>query len=200
MAALSYCVRACVALLFSFMVIVPTAAAQQKSSEAPSQISEFYKISNFVCAFSTQNERMQIASFFDSETLPEHLKSDRLNRIHRLMKQLNAQIFAADPGINAMRLRSTVPNGASEIVKIIDVYDRGENRLQVKVLVSILKKDKIAKLVSEINDLFRKYGRDNLRVPSFNQDDFSFDRIEYHKWELTSDGWKKSVVNTVLLH
>jgi hypothetical protein len=63
----------------------------------PLEISEFYEDYNFIASFSTPSERDVLIDCFSKEVLPEDIRTDRMNRVFRLMKKLYSQIMRIDP-------------------------------------------------------------------------------------------------------
>lgn len=63
----------------------------------PPEISEFYEDYNFVASFSTPAERDTLIDCFSREILPDDIRSDRMNRVFRLMKKLYSRIARIDP-------------------------------------------------------------------------------------------------------
>ncbi len=66
-------------------------------SSLPMEISEFYEDYNFVASFSTPLERETLIDSFSRKVLPEDIRTDRMNRVFRLMKKLYARIARIDP-------------------------------------------------------------------------------------------------------
>ncbi len=61
------------------------------------EISEFYDDYNFIASFSTPGERDTLIDCFTSEILPEDIRTNRLNRVFRLMKKLYSRVARIDP-------------------------------------------------------------------------------------------------------
>lgn len=66
-------------------------------SSIPPEISEYYEDYNFIATFSTPSERDMLIDCFSEDALPEDIRTDRMNRIFRLMKRLYARIARIDP-------------------------------------------------------------------------------------------------------
>ena len=69
----------------------------QNPTSVPLEIAEFYEDYNFVASFSTPAERDTLIDCFSQEILPEDIRTDRMNRVFRLMKKLYSRIARIDP-------------------------------------------------------------------------------------------------------
>ncbi|MGH7147929.1 MAG: hypothetical protein ACREI9_08180 [Nitrospiraceae bacterium] len=94
------------ALLSAFAFIAfPTSgnsgsdAKSAVDKKLPSQIAEFYSAYNFVSSFTSESEREQLASYRTFDKLPNQLKTQRLEKVHGLLRSLNARVESIDPGI-----------------------------------------------------------------------------------------------------
>jgi hypothetical protein len=78
-------------------LMVVLALMNVSPSSLPPEISEFYEDYNFVASFSTPSERDSLIDCFSYEVLPEDIRTDRMNRVFRLMKKLYSRIARIDP-------------------------------------------------------------------------------------------------------
>lgn len=69
----------------------------QNSSLIPAEIAEYYEDYNFVTSFSTPAERDTLIDCFSEKVLPEDIRSERMNRVFRLMRKLYFQTARIDP-------------------------------------------------------------------------------------------------------
>ncbi|MDH5744330.1 MAG: hypothetical protein OEZ52_12340, partial [Candidatus Aminicenantes bacterium] len=90
-------------IALAFILILPGPSltkdrpASQSLASIPQQIAEFYEDYNFVASFSSPLEREKLIENFHREVLPEDIRSDRFNRVFRVMKTLYSRMVRFDP-------------------------------------------------------------------------------------------------------
>lgn len=189
--------------LWQFLPVLGYTDSEQKltiNNEIPPQIYKYYKDYNFVSSFSSESERSLLTSFLSSKELPAHLKSERLRKIYKLMKNLKMQVMRIDPQIVVPLIPPLNQNIIQpELIKINGVQ-RHDNEARIEVLVYAIDQGTNLKLIS----VYDTYGGNERKIPSEEQriqmsiSKFA-PRKEIHKWILINGKWLKQEANTLLL-
>jgi hypothetical protein len=170
-----------------------------KSPEVPFEISEFYSDYNFICSFSTRPERDRLASYFNQEKPPIHLKSPRLIKILKLMKKLSSQVKKANPQMRVRphRARSSSNIFQSELIEVKNVRLFGK-KASVEVVAYVLGPNLV------FIEQYEKNEGDENKIPSEMElidslKKTAAPRKEFHQWIHQGHRWVKLDVNLVFL-
>ena len=167
----------------------------QLSSSIPPQIEEFYEDYNFVASFSTPPEREKLIEFFARESLPDDLKSDRMNRVFRMMKELYCRMVRIDPemvipfGPRTQYIKSFFLPELLDVKKI----DQSGEKTVVEVCAYSVGPEFVNRFISEYE---QKNGEDG-EIPSEEErldlvKENVFPRTEFHIWFIREGKWMRA--------
>lgn len=167
----------------------------QNPLSVPLEISEFYEDYNFVTSFSTPSERDTLIDCFSQEALPEDIRTDRMNRVFRLMKKLYSQIARIDPRM-VQHLGSRKPYIKyffnAELLDIKKI-DRSNKKAVVEILAYSIEPEFVNKYIGQ----YETNQDDEERVPSDEERIASMKnriipRTEFHIWLYQNGGWMRA--------
>ena len=161
------------------------------SSALPAQISEFYHDYNYICTFSTQSERKELAKFLDRNYLPDESKSERLAEIFKLMKKVKQRILFNDEYATAPGKASLWKNVFRPEYYRIRSFDVKGGRAAVGVSAYEIQPADVLRFISRYSDL-KSQATD---APALDQMLSELEKIicrkESHEWVLHAGQWKK---------
>ena len=160
--------------------------------DLPPAVREYYRDYNFVAAFSTPVERMNVLSAAETGTLPE--LSERLRDVHRRMQTLRRHEMTASP--KTMQPERILPSVMPQLLQVERVF-RGDDvtevasapaeaddRLTVQVLAFPFGDPVNAKLVAAY---------DSGDTPSFSgAGSWKPTRRTVHRWYLVDGQWLRN--------
>lgn len=180
-------------LIFNPALILAHVQEPQEISKNPySEISGFYDGLNYVIAFSSHAERVELTKYLAEKELPEKFKLDRrLARIFGLMKKIETEIIKEDP---KMVIRTKPPyepvyySGLIEIKKIQPEADK----IRAEVIVYHFKPGINEQIIARYNEA----GIDEKKVPREEEmlgivKPGAYRNEEVHRWVLVNGEWKK---------
>ena len=164
-------------------------------SSIPPEISEFYEDYNFIASFSTPAERDTLIDCFSQEVLPEDVRTDRLNRVFRLMKKLYSRIARIDPemvqhvGTRKPYIKYFFHSELLDIKKI----DRSGKKAVVEILAYAVEPEFVNRYIQQ----YEKNQDEEEKVPSDEQRIESaqngvMPRTEFHIWLYQNGDWMKA--------
>ncbi len=167
----------------------------QSSSSIPPQISEFYEDYNFVASFSTPAEREELIGLFARETLPDSLRSDRMNRVFRMMKELYTCIFRIDPKMVNPLVPRTQYIKYFFLPELLDIkkIDRSDKKAVVEVCAYILESEFVDRFISayeENNGEEEMIPKEDERLDLVKRN--AYPRTEFHIWFLQDGKWMRA--------
>jgi len=168
----------------------------QPSPSIPPQIAEFYEDYNFVASFSTPSEREELIDLFARETLPDDLRSDRMNRVFRMMKELYSRMVRIDP-------KMVIPVGPrTQYIKyfflpeLLDIkkIDRSGEKAVVEVCAYSVGPEFVNRFISEYEE---NNGEEKKMIPTEDErmglvKRSVFPRTEFHIWLLQDGKWMRA--------
>jgi hypothetical protein len=167
----------------------------------PSEISEFYEDYNFVASFSTPSERDMLIGYFSLEILPEEIRSERLNRVFRLMKKLHSRIARLDPKM----MRHLGPRNQyikyffrSELLEIKKVDTSGK-KATVEILAYSLEPEFVNRYIQQYaqNQREEDVPSDEERIESVKSQ--IIPKTEFHVWLFLDGNWMKAVHKNIFI-
>ena len=167
----------------------------QNPPSVPLEISEFYEDYNFVASFSTPSERDTLIDCFSQEVLPEDIRTDRMNRVFRLMKKLYSQIARIDPkmvqhvGPRKPYIKYFFHAEFLDIKKI----DKSNKKAVVEILAYSVEPEFVSKYIRlyETNqDDEKKVFSDEERIESLQS--YVMPKTEFHIWLFQNGRWLKA--------
>ena len=176
-----------VALVFMVLSLSP--------SSIPPEISEFYEDYNFVASFSTPSERDTLIDCFSQDVLPEDIRTDRMNRVFRLMKKLYSRIARIDPkmvlyvGPRTPYIRYFFHSELLDIKKI----DRSDKKAAVEVLAYSVEPEFVSRYIQQYEtnqDEEEKVPSDEERIESVKSR--IMPKTEFHIWLYQNGHWMKA--------
>lgn len=188
-------------LIFNPSLILAHVQKPQESSKKPySKISEFYDDLNYVIAFSSYAERVELTKYLAEKELPEKFKRDRrLAKIFGLMKKIETEIVKEDPKMVIWTKPRSEPVYYSGIIEIKKIQPEAD-KIRVEVIVYHLKPGINEQLIARYDEA----GIDEKKVPREEETlgivkPGAYRNEEVHTWVLVNGGWKKKEANFVLL-
>jgi hypothetical protein len=167
----------------------------QPPPSIPAQISEFYEDYNFVASFSTPAEREELINLFARETLPANVRSDRMNRVFRMMKELYTHIFSIDPKMVNPLVPRTQYIKYFFLPELLDVkkIDRSDKKAVVEVCAYSVGPEFVNRFISE----YEKNNGEGKKLPSEDErmdlaKENVFPRTEFHIWFLQDGKWMRA--------
>ena len=164
-------------------------------SSIPPEISEFYEDYNFVASFSTPSERDTLIECFSQDVLPEDIRTDRMNRVFRLMKKLYSRIARIDPKM----VRHVGPRKPyikyffhSELLDVKKI-DRSDKEAVVEILAYTVEPEFVNRYIQryEANqDEEEKIPSDEERIESVQSR--IIPKTEFHVWLYQNGSWMKA--------
>jgi hypothetical protein len=176
-----------VALVFIVLSLSP--------SSIPPEISEFYEDYNFVASFSTPSERDTLIDCFSQDVLPEDIRTDRMNRVFRLMKKLYSRIARIDPkmvqhvGPRTQYIRYFFHSELLDIKKV----DKSSKKAAVEVLAYSVEPEFVNRYIQQYEtnqDEKEKVPSDEERIESVKSR--IIPRPEFHIWLYQNGRWMKA--------
>ncbi len=175
---------------------------EQENRLIPEEILEFYRNYNFVCAFTTQSERMRLASCLEDGVLPREFADQRYLDVFSRMKRLIAQVLIIDP---EMVLPQGVGGDLQKVVfrqELFEVhhYRRMKNGAGVDVLTYSILPEMALRYIQEYED---NQG-DPSKLPTEDEileeaRSMIEQRRETHNWNYINGRWMKTFANYVFL-
>jgi hypothetical protein len=161
----------------------------------PAEISEFYEDYNFVASFSTSSERETLIDCFSREVLPEDIRTDRLNRVFRLMKKLYSRIARIDPkmvqhvGPRKPYIKYFFHSELLEIKKI----DRSDKKAVLEVLTYSVEPEFVNRYIRQ----YESNQGDDEEVPTDQEridsvKSRAIPKTEFHIWLYQDGHWMKA--------
>jgi hypothetical protein len=172
---------------------------QSKPGPVPQQISRYYEDYSFVSSFSTPQERTILAGYLTTPGRSYQSKDGRLEKVLRLMKNLEARVTNIDPKMVINPSHKLVLVDYEGIVEVNRVDVCGD-RAAADVTILGLKPEANLWLIAQ----YEKSAGDPTRIPSprlglERAKGSTFRQAETHTWIKTDGEWKKNEVNIVLL-
>ena len=168
----------------------------------PIQISDFYDNCNYVCAYSTRNERMKILdALYKEERLPED-SSGRLACVRDRMIKIRDHVRMLDPEM-VLKSKGPTPMDRNLFFRTervtVQSYRKEGHKLSVKLTVFELEPEDVVKFISayhqEEQNGRRPSSPDQLPKPSSR----TIEKTEYHDWTLRDGKWMKTDGRYLLL-
>lgn len=165
------------------------------SSSIPPEISEFYEDYNFVASFSTPSERDKLIDCFSQDVLPEDIRTDRMNRVFRLMKKLYFRIARIDPkmvqhvGPRTPYIRYFFHSELLYIKKI----DRSSQKAAVEILAYSIEPEFVSRYIQQYEtnqDEEKRVPSDEERIESVKSR--IVPKTEFHIWLYQNGLWMKA--------
>ena len=164
-------------------------------SSIPQEISEFYEDYNFVASFSTPSERDTLIDCFSHDILPEDIRTDRMNRVFRLMKKLYSNIARIDPemvqfvGPRKQFIKYFFHPELLEIKKV----DQSSKKAVVKIQAYSVGPEFVNRYIQQFEsnqDEGKKVAPDEERIESIKG--LIVPRTEFHIWLYQNGRWMKA--------
>ncbi len=183
-----------VALVFMVLSLSP--------SSIPPEISEFYEDYNFVASFSTPSERDTLINCFSQDVLPEDIRTDRMNRVFRLMKKLYSRIARIDPemvqhvGPRTPYIRYFFHSELLDIKKI----ERSSKKAAVEILTYSIEPEFVSRYIQQYEtnqDEEKKVPSDEERIESAKNR--IIPKTEFHIWLYQNGLWMKAEYKNVYI-
>ena len=177
------------------MVALVFMASNLSPSSIPPEISEFYEDYNFVASFSTPSERDTLIDCFSQDVLPEDIRTDRMNRVFRLMKKLYSRIVRIDPkmvrhvGPRAPYIKYFFHSELLDIKKI----DQSSKKAVVEVLAYSVEPEFVNRYIQQyetLQDKEKKVPSDKERIESVKSR--IIPKTEFHIWLYQNGRWMKA--------
>lgn len=185
---------------FAFLLISSSAGFSKNRQVSldplsiPQQIAEFYEDYNFVASFSSPSEREKLIENFHREVLPEDIRSDRFNRVFRVMKALFSRMVRFDPemviyvGPRKPYIKYFFNSELMELRKI----EKSDKKAVVEVLSYSLEPGVINKFIIQFDENAGeedKIPSDKERVQTAKSR--VIPKIEFHIWYFQDGKWMK---------
>jgi len=151
----------------------------------PNEISTYYEANNFVVAFSTIRERIEMVQYNSEKDLPDHLISKRCKMIFKKMQELKDKELLFDSKIFVPKGKRSLRSVFAGIIQMENVRYIDDKSIEVKTIIYKLDSETNARLVSS-------YERDNETVFPMNWN-YSATILyrEIHKWIKVKNCWLK---------
>lgn len=171
-------------------------------SSIPPEISEFYEDYNFIASFSTPSERDTLIDCFSQEVLPDNVRTDRLNRVFRLMKKLYSRIARIDPkmvqhvGPRKPYIKYFFHSELLDIKKI----DRSGKKAVVEILAYTVEPEFVSRYIQQYEknqDEEEKVPSDEERIESVQNR--VMPKTEFHVWLFQNGNWMKAEYKNVYI-
>lgn len=181
--------------LTCFLAAFTTMALSLSPSSVPPRISEFYEDYNFVASFSTLSERDTLIDCFSHDILPEDIRTDRMNRVFRLMKKLYSNIARIDPemvqfvGPRKQFIKFFFHPELLEIKKI----DQSSKKAVVEIQAYSVGPEFVNRYIQQFEsnqDEEKKVASDEERIESIKG--LIVPRTEFHIWLYQNGRWMKA--------
>lgn len=189
----------CLMAALAFIILGPGNAKDrhffQNPPSAPLDISEFYEDYNFVASFSTPSERDTLIDCFSQEVLPEDIRSDRMNRVFRLMKKLYSHIARIDPkmvqhvGPRTSFIKYFFRSELLDVKKI----DKSSKKAVVEILAYSVDPEFVSRYIRQYEtnqDEEKKVPSDEVRIKSVQSR--IVPKTEFHIWLYQNGRWLKA--------
>jgi hypothetical protein len=174
----------------------------QTVEKLPAEISEFYNDYNFVCSFSSPQERKKLAFYFDQDDLPKSLSSGRLDKVFYLMKKLFEQIDFIDPRM-VVRVKPEAPSWANVFrseLYVIEGVSLGKEKASIEVGAYELEPEIITKFISQYSE---DAGDESEKLGPAERMEMVKTRIvkrkEFHKWRRRNNKWLKDEAKLIFI-
>lgn len=176
--------------------------ASQSLASIPQQIAEFYEDYNFVASFSSPSERERLIDNFHREVLPEDIRSQRFNRVFRIMKALYSRMVRFDPkmviyvGPRKPYIKYFFNSELMELRKI----ERSDKKAVVEVLSYSLEPEVINKFIIQFDENEGEEGKiptDEERVQTAKSR--VIPKVEFHIWYFQDGKWMKAEHKNIYL-
>jgi hypothetical protein len=167
----------------------------QNPGALPLEISEFYEDYNFIASFSTASERDVLIDCFSEEILPEDIRTDRMNRLFRLMKKLYSQMVRIDPKM-VQRVGSRKPYIRYFFkAELLDIQkmDRSGKKAVVEVLAYSVEPEFVSRYIQRLEtdqDGEEKVPSDRERIKTAKSR--VLPKTEFHIWMHQNGRWMKA--------
>jgi hypothetical protein len=167
----------------------------QNLSSIPAPIAEFYEDYNFVTSFSTPAERDILIDHFSQESLPENIRTNRMNRIFRLMKRLYSCMTRIDPKMVQFvgPRKPYIKYYFSAELLDIEKVDRAEKKAVLEISVYSLEPEFVSRYIQRYEadqDGEEKIPSDKERIESIKSR--IVPRKEFHIWLYQNGQWNKA--------
>jgi hypothetical protein len=187
-----------IALAFILILPGPSLTKDRPASKSlapiPQQIAEFYEDYNFVASFSSPSEREKLIENFHREVLPEDIRSNRFNRVFRVMKTLYSRMVRFDPemviyvGPRKPYIKYFFNSELMELKKI----EKSDKKAVVEVLSYSLEPEVINKFIIQFDE---NAGEED-KIPSEEErvqtaKSRVIPRVEFHIWYFQDGKWMK---------
>ena len=189
----------CLMAALVFMILRPGIAKDrhffQNPPSVPLEITEFYEDYNFVATFSTPCERDTLIDCFSQKVLPEEIRTDRMNRVFRLMKKLFSQIARIDPkmvqhvGPRTPYIKYFFHTELLDIRKI----DKSNKKAVVEILAYMVEPEFVSRYIQQYEtnqDKEKKVPSDEDRIESIQSR--IAPKTEFHIWLYQNGRWMKA--------
>jgi len=167
----------------------------QTSPSVPAPIAEFYEDYNFVTSFSTPAERDVLIDHFSREALPEDLRTDRMNRVLRLMKKLYSRITRIDPEMfqHVGPRRAYIKYFFNAELLDIQKIDRSDEKAVLEIAAYSLEPEFVNRYIQQ----YEADQNDEEKIPSDEERIESiknriYPRTEFHVWLYQDGQWMKA--------
>ncbi len=181
--------------LTCFFAVFVSMVLGLSSSSIPTEISEFYEDYNFVASFSTPSERDALIDCFSQDILPEDIRTDRMNRVFRLMKKLYSNIARIDPEM-VMSVGPRTPYIRyffhPELLEIKEI-DQSNKKAVVEIHAYSVGPEFVNRYIQQFEsnqDEEKKVTPDEERIESIKG--LIVPRTEFHIWLYQSGRWMKA--------
>jgi hypothetical protein len=188
-------------LLFSPFLVFGRAQEPQRDPGKPEPvIVRFYRDFNFVIAFSSNAERVELAKYLDGKGLPEKFqRNPRLARVFTLMTRIGTQIVEEDPKMVLWAARSTGHVYYSGITEIKKIQPEGD-AVKVEVTVYHLEPEANRELIAR----YEAAGEEPGKIPTGEEmlgivKPAPYKSEEVHTWVQADGRWKKDAANLVFV-
>jgi hypothetical protein len=172
---------------------------QEISKKPYPEISEFYYNLNYVIAFSSYSERVELTKYLAEKELPEKFKRRRLAKVFALMKKIETEIIKEDPNIVTW---TGPPSGHIYYSGLIEIkkIQPGADKIRVEVIVYHLKPE----INNELIARYEAARGDEKNIPREEEllgivKPAPYQSGEVHTWALVNGEWKKKEANLVSL-
>lgn len=189
-------------LLFPGSVGLRNRPDSQSTSSIPPQIEEFYEDYNFVASFSTPSEREELIGLFARETLPNSLRSSRINRVFRMMKELYTHLFRIDPKMVNPYMPRTQYIKYFFLPELLDVkkINRSDKKTVVEVGAYFVEPEIVNRFIAE----YEKDNGDEEKIPSEKErlewlKKTVVPTTEFHIWFLQGDKWMRAEYKNIYI-
>lgn len=183
----------------AFMILRPGIAKDrhffQNSPSIPLEIAEFYEDYNFVASFSTPSERDTLIDCFSQEILPEDIRTDRINRVFRLMKKLYSRIARIDPEMvqHVGPRTSYIKYFFNSELLVIKKIDNSSKKAVVEILAYSVDPEFVNRYIRQYEtnqDEEKKVPSDEERIESVHSR--IVPKTEFHIWLFQNGRWVKA--------